>query len=440
MLRPAGSKRAHRERVLVARAAIGSAERNLGQRDRRVAVFAAFTLGALVAVLPVPASGSSLGPIREVKLVEGAETLALSSKGSTALFARHEPPPPTEGNAGASLLARVHGTWAVQAGPFRFPGATVGGAALSASGDTALFGLPFSEHSSATLWGQVAVLTRRGSAWSQQEIIDNPASSQTYDFGSSVALSSDGNTALVQSQDNYEAKGEVERPTAYVYAREGSVWTRQGAPLTFRTEGPYWAGVALSADGNTALVDVFRQWLPDNSKAERIEAVWVFTRSGSTWAFQGELVPTAGEEVGPIQGEDFGEAIEGSVALSSDGNTALVGIPTDNSGVGAVWAFKRTGSTWTQQGSKITGREEEGTGGFGARVALNSKGNVALIGGSPCGGTCGGKLHGAVWVFKRKGSTWKQQAPPLTCNGCEKLGQQLALSGNAKRAVVSVLP
>jgi hypothetical protein len=419
----------------------GARHRSNGYRTTRsrVVLFVASVVAVLLAAV-APALASSLGPIREVKLVEGAETLALSSNASSALFARHEPPPPTEGNAGALLLNRAHGTWAVQAGPFRFPGASVGGAALSANGDTALLGLPFGGESSAALWGRVAPLIRKRSAWSQHEIIDNPAPSQTYDFGSSVALSADGDTALIQSQDNYEAKGEIERPTVYVYALEGSVWTRQGAPLTLRTEGPYWAGVALSADGNTALVDVFRQWLPDNSRAERIEAVWVFARSGSTWAFQGELVPAAGEEVGPIQGENFGEAIEGSVALSSDGNTALVGIPSDNNGIGAAWMFKRTGSTWTQQGPKIIGAEEEGTGGFGARVALNAKGNIALIGGSPCGGTCGGRLHGAVWVFKRKGATWKQQAPPLTCNGCEKIGQQLALSRNGKTALVSVLP
>src|SRR3984893_4299483 len=44
-----------------------------------------------------------------------------------------------------------------------------------------------------------------------------------------------------------------------------------------------------------------------------------------------------------------------SVALSSDGNTALVGAPHDNTNVGAAWVFTRSGSTWTQQGSKLTG-------------------------------------------------------------------------------------
>ena len=46
------------------------------------------------------------------------------------------------------------------------------------------------------------------------------------------------------------------------------------------------------------------------------------------------------------------------MALSADGNTALIGGPTDSSNVGAAWVFTRTGGTWTQQGSKLTGSGE----------------------------------------------------------------------------------
>ncbi len=48
-----------------------------------------------------------------------------------------------------------------------------------------------------------------------------------------------------------------------------------------------------------------------------------------------------------------------SVALSADGNTALIGGPDDNAPRGrsgaAVWVFTRSGTTWTQQGAKLTG-------------------------------------------------------------------------------------
>jgi hypothetical protein len=45
-----------------------------------------------------------------------------------------------------------------------------------------------------------------------------------------------------------------------------------------------------------------------------------------------------------------GEAEQGwFVALSGDGNTAIVGGPGDNSGAGAAWVFTRSGRVWTQQ-------------------------------------------------------------------------------------------
>jgi hypothetical protein len=94
--------------------------------------------------------------------------------------------------------------------------------------------------------------------------------------------------------------------------------------------------VALSSDGNTALIG-----------GER--ANWVYTRSGSTWTQQATLSDAT-------KYAEFGR----SVALSGDGNTALIGGPGDNKGVGATWVFTRSGSTWTQQGEKLTGGGRSG--------------------------------------------------------------------------------
>ena len=58
-----------------------------------------------------------------------------------------------------------------------------------------------------------------------------------------------------------------------------------------------------------------------------------------------------------------------SVALSGDGNTALVGGPGSEGYDGAAWVFTRSGSTWTQQGSPLTGGNSAGSI-FGYSVAL----------------------------------------------------------------------
>ena len=117
----------------------------------------------------------------------------------------------------------------------------------------------------------------------------------------------------------------------------------------------------------------------------------------ATWTQQGEKL-TGGEEIGE---GDFGY----SVALSSDGNTALIGGPDDNEDVGAAWVFTRSGSTWSQQGAKLTGGGESGEGDFGVSVALSSEGSTALIGGPDDNDGVG-----AAWVVVNS------YHPPIRCS------------------------
>src|SRR5262249_49263926 len=59
-----------------------------------------------------------------------------------------------------------------------------------------------------------------------------------------------------------------------------------------------------------------------------------------------------------------------SVALSADGNTAIIGGEADDSYTGAAWVFTRSGTTWTQQGSKLVPSDAAGALHFGSAVAI----------------------------------------------------------------------
>ena len=145
--------------------------------------------------------------------------------------------------------------------------------------------------------------------------------------------------------------------------------------------------------------------------------------------------PLVQEQGLPAEGEESAGKLGDSVALSSDGNTALVGASADYSSKGAAFVFTRTGAVWKQQGPALTGAEEVGAGFFGARVALSANGNTALI-----GGPLDNSGKGAAWIFTRTGATWTQQGPKLT--GSEEsapqpnFGRGLALSAEGNLALI----
>ena len=262
--------------------------------------------------------------------------------------------------------------------------------AISADGKTALVGGWLDDSWNGAVW----VFTRTGSTWSQQgpKLTGGVEETEEGMFGTNVTLSADGNTALIgawndekvaQGNRDYSGKG-----AAWVFTRTGGVWSQQGPKLTGAGEvgddpgnenGKFGTIVALSADGDTALIGA---WNDDSSRG----AAWVFTRTAGVWSQQGpKLTPTG--EVGEGR---FGVA----VALSADGDTALIGALYDNGARGASWVFRRSGSTWIQEGGKLTGGGESGESEFGTNVALSADGATALVGGWRDNGGAG-----ASWVF-----------------------------------------
>ena len=82
----------------------------------------------------------------------------------------------------------------------------------------------------------------------------------------------------------------------------------------------------------------------------------------------------------------------------ADANTAIVGGPGNrdfepNGAVGGAWVFTQSGGTWSQQAT-LVGSDAFGTSGQGFSVALSANGNTAIIGGPYDNG-----YTGAAWVF-----------------------------------------
>jgi hypothetical protein len=332
---------------------------------------------------------SGQGPVERCSEEAGEEQdrcgfgrrVALSADGNTALVGN----PRSNGNIGAAwMFTRSEGTWtgegqpltaAEESGEGRF-GKSV---ALSAHGDTALIG----GSSDASGHGAAWVFSRSGSGWTQQRLTGTEGLGETH-FGGSAALSADGNTALIGGPGDNEFQG-----AAWIFTRagSGSKWGEPGTKLTGGGEtqnaaGRFGFSVALSGDGSTALVGARRD---ENGKG----AAWLFTRSGGTWTEQGPKL------VGTDEGEEFGY----SVAVSSDGISALIGGAHDNGGRGAALLLQRSGAGWSESERRLDADGEAGGAAwFGSSVALSSDGRTALVGSPNDQATGQGKL-GAAWIF-----------------------------------------
>jgi hypothetical protein len=217
--------------------------------------------------------------------------------------------------------------------------------------------------------------------------------------GTAVALSSDGNTLLVGANSDQSANS---HGAVWVYTRSAGVWAQQGAKLfaadELGTGAAQGTSVAISADGNTALIG----GTYDN---QGIGAVWAWTRSGSTWTKQQKMIMTGttGTSVG----------VGASVAISADGNTALIGAPYNNTFAGAVWVWTRSGSTWTQQAGPLVGSGASGSSSRqGNSVALSVDGSIAVVAGRGDSASAG-----AIWIWTRSGTTWTQQGTKLSGTG-----------------------
>jgi FG-GAP repeat len=280
--------------------------------------------------------------------------------------------------------------------------------ALSAAGSTALVGTS----SLNGVAGAVYVSTRQGDTWSRTAELTASGTVAEDDFGWSVALSASGTTALIGAPGRNSVAGAV-----YVFTLRDGTWS-QTAKLTASDTASYsqfGASVALSAAGSTALVGA-----PGHDSSTG--AGYVFTLRGGAWSQTAELTAS---HVAAY--EMFGD----SVALSAGGSTALVAAYRRNS----AYVFTLRGSTWSQT-AELTASNTVAGDAFGWSVALSAAGNTALVGAFEHD-----KNAGAGYVFTLRGGTWSQTAE-LTASRAtshSEFGTSVALSPAGTIALVGAV-
>ncbi len=273
--------------------------------------------------------------------------------------------------------------------------------ALSAAGSTLLAGDPDGNSFGG---GATSAYTYNGTSLSAGTALTLPASASS--FGTSVAVSANGTTAIVGDPDNTQSYG-----AATVYTYNGTTWSSGTALTSPATALDFGNSVAISASGTTAIVGD-----PGGGDAGT-GAATVFTFANGSWNAGTSLtVPGTAAEFGT------------SVALSGDGTTALVGDPTGGSGTGAVTVYSYSNGSWSG-GTPLPA--PGGSSAFGTSVALPYTGVAALVG-DPTGGS--GK--GAVNVFSQNGGSWSAGTPLAAPAGSSAFGTSVALSSGGINAIV----
>ncbi|TKB67085.1 MAG: hypothetical protein E8D47_04635 [Nitrospira sp.] len=246
--------------------------------------------------------------------------------------------------------------------------------AVSANGeDSAGTGVnaPLQGDNNAPNSGAVYLFTRASGVWTQQSYVKASNADLDDQFGSSIALYGDTLVVGTPNEDswgvgvNVAVQGDnsaANSGAAYVFQRNSGVWAQEAYLKASNTGTDDQFGTSVAIAGDTVVVGAAQEdgngtgvnpnTQGDNGATDS-GAVYVFTRSGSTWTQQAYLKPS-----NTGAGDRFGD----SITLAGD--TLAVGAPfedsigvgispsaeSDNSAAnsGAVYVFGRTSGAWRQ--------------------------------------------------------------------------------------------
>jgi len=206
---------------------------------------------------------------------------------------------------------------------------------------------------------------------------------------------------------------------AYVFTQSGGSWTQQ-AKLTASdaATGDYF-GNDVSIFGNTIAVGA--PFENDNG------AVYIYTRSGSTWTQQSKITAPTRRTKGR-----FGQAVD------LDGSLLIVGEPMNLNAVHRAYIFQGSGSSWTNRNTlTYSGISSTGADEYGRDVAIDSNSNTAVV------GAWRYNTSGGAFVYTRtgySGTSWSYRATLTgdTTNHGDKFGYGISVKGNSSSSTIAV--
>ncbi len=235
------------------------------------------------------------------------------------------------------------------------------GASVSLSADGNMVAIGASQNTSS---GHVRVYSWDGNSWLQRgNDMDGEAGGDR--FGTSVNLSSDGNSVAIGADGN-NGNGGSDAGHARVYIWNGNAWVQKGNDMdgegNFDRSG---ISVSLSSDGNTIGIGAYE----NDGNGSNGGHVRIYSWNGSAWIQKGI-------DLDGLNNDQLGYR----VSLSADGNVVACGARGNgqndpNNYEGYVKVYTWNGSAWIQTGSTINQSTYGVTG-----TDLSSNGNTLVLG------------------------------------------------------------
>ena len=333
---------------------------------------------------------------------------ALAFEGDVAVFGTDEDTTPRGYRAGAAyVMTRTAGVW-TNAGRFYPADGKIHdrfGVSAAIQGDTILVGSNYATVPDSPVdnprFGRVYLYKKIGGVWTEHAHFDNPAPhGDSGMYGAAIAISGD----TVAIGDHYEGPGILHTAgCVYTYTLSGDTWSFE-AKLVAETRATIgFFGRSLALDGDHLLAGAAGQWRGE-----------MFHRSGGVWTRQPAILP-----------EQPASGFANAVAL--DGGTALVSILRSNEFAEplrrAVEVHVLSAGAWTRQATLVP-NDPDSNANFGYSLAI--QGDTAVV------GAITADYRGAVYVFRRQGTSWTQHSKLIAPDAYDRqhLGERVAIDGD----------
>ncbi len=285
------------------------------------------------------------------------------------------------------------------------------GSAVSMSNGTAVVGASGDNQGA----GAAYVFVREAAAWILQAKLTASDGAAQDSFGCAVAIEGDVLVVGADGDDiTYDAQG-----SAYVFVRNGSVWTQQAKLTASNPQEWDRFGYSVAISGTTIAIGA----LYANEAAARAGAAYLYQRPGANWTDMTEsarLIPSDGSSY-----DRFG----GSVSVF--GSNVVVGAYSDApvfAGQGSAYVFREPATGWTSmtQTAKLTASDGGEGDRFGAGVGVF--GDFVAV-----GAPFHDAYSGAVYQFIMPPSGWTDAQAPATLFATDdppypEFGHSLSLS------------